>query len=200
MQDSQIMVPQSVLFVDEICDILSTAFPDLWKLGQAYFSGELKVKVETGRQTNFKASFVFYLLIFIFHHIIILQHIVLTLMHIFCDTVRSALLPHTYDKNTDRQEFGGWQPLETDIIASWLPHCLRYVRSTYSIFIRLDLPSDALDIILKLILDLRLYCITVLFKQAIDQIRGLEKKENWKIEFSGGHSGITQLVCIFCFS
>lgn len=115
-------------------------------------------------------------------------------MDTFCKTLRASLLPHTFDKNIDRQQYGIWSPLETDVMASWLPHCLRYVRSTYSIFIRLDLPSDALDIISTLILDLRLYCITVLFKQAIDQIKSLEKKETWKIEFSSGHSGITQLV------
>lgn len=56
-QDPQMIVPQSVLFVEEICEIISTSFPDLWKLGQAYFSGELQVKVEPGRQTGFKVIY-----------------------------------------------------------------------------------------------------------------------------------------------
>jgi len=40
--------------VEELSEILSDRFPDLWKLGQAYFSGELHVKIEQGRQAQFK--------------------------------------------------------------------------------------------------------------------------------------------------
>jgi hypothetical protein len=40
-------------------------------------------------------------------------------------------------------------------VGLWLPHCLRYVRSTYSSLIRLDLPGEALDIVAALIFDLR---------------------------------------------
>jgi len=40
--------------VEELSEILSNSFPDLWKLGQAYFSGELHVKIEPGRQAQFK--------------------------------------------------------------------------------------------------------------------------------------------------
>jgi exocyst complex component 2 len=50
-------VPQRVLFVEELTEIVSNRFPDLWKLGQAYFSGELHVRVETNRQTQFKVHF-----------------------------------------------------------------------------------------------------------------------------------------------
>lgn len=47
-------VPESILLVEELCDIISELFPDLWKLGQAYFTGELHVKFESGRQIEFK--------------------------------------------------------------------------------------------------------------------------------------------------
>ena len=40
--------------MEELSEILSNRFPDLWKLGQAYFSGELHVKIESGRQVQFK--------------------------------------------------------------------------------------------------------------------------------------------------
>lgn len=46
--------PQNVLYVEEMCDIISELFPDIWKLGQAYFVGELHVKVEPGHKTAFK--------------------------------------------------------------------------------------------------------------------------------------------------
>lgn len=47
-------VPANVNFIDEICLSISETFPDLWKIGQAYFSGELRVKVEPGRHVEFK--------------------------------------------------------------------------------------------------------------------------------------------------
>ena len=47
-------VPANVNFIDEICISVSETFPDLWKIGQAYFSGELRVKVEAGRHVEFK--------------------------------------------------------------------------------------------------------------------------------------------------
>lgn len=34
-------VPQRVLFVEELSDLLTESLPDLWKLGQAYFNGAL---------------------------------------------------------------------------------------------------------------------------------------------------------------
>lgn len=55
LQDVSV-VPESILLVEELCDIISELFPDLWKLGQAYFTGELNVKFESGRQTEFKVN------------------------------------------------------------------------------------------------------------------------------------------------
>lgn len=46
------VVPACVNFTDEICIVTSEIFPDLWKIGQAYFSGELQVKIEAGRQVS----------------------------------------------------------------------------------------------------------------------------------------------------
>ena len=34
-------VPQRVLFVEELSELLTEGLPDVWKLGQAYFSGGL---------------------------------------------------------------------------------------------------------------------------------------------------------------
>lgn len=51
MQD---MTPESVLFIEEVCEIFSDLFSNLWKLGQAYFGKELHIKIEYGRQAEFK--------------------------------------------------------------------------------------------------------------------------------------------------
>ncbi|KAF5294233.1 hypothetical protein FQA39_LY13481 [Lamprigera yunnana] len=177
-QDSLSAVPENVLFFEDLCQLLSELFPDLWKLGQSYFTGELHTKVESGRQTNFK-------------------HMVMTIMELFCKTLRSAIIPHTLDKNIDKTIIGAWIVSDTDIIALWLPVCLRYVRNTYKILIKLDLPSEALDIISMFIFDLKLYCISVLLKQTTEQVKQLSKQETWKIEFSKNSSGITDLPMKF---
>lgn len=51
------LLPPNVNFIDEICLSIAETFPDLWKIGQAYFSGELRVKVEAGRHVEFKVIY-----------------------------------------------------------------------------------------------------------------------------------------------
>ncbi|KAK5639326.1 hypothetical protein RI129_011818 [Pyrocoelia pectoralis] len=176
--DSLNTVPENVLFVEDLCQLLSELFPDLWKLGQSYFTGELHANVEVGHQANFK-------------------NIVMTIIELFCKTLRSAVIPHTLDKTADKALVGAWTIPDIDIIALWLPVCLRYVRATYKILIKLDLPSEALDLISTFILDFKLYCMSVLLKQTTEQVRQLSNQENWKIEFAGNRSGITELPIEF---
>lgn len=116
---------------------------------------------------------------------------VLSVMETFCKFLRLTLMPHTVDKNLDKSTTGYKQ--NTEIITS-LPSCLRCVRNSYSILIKLDLPSEALDIIFKVILDLRIYCMVSLFKQTEAEVKKLHNQEVWKIEFTVTHNGITNLV------
>lgn len=170
LQEIQPIVPESILFVEDVCQIVSELFPDLWKLGQAYFTGELQVKVESRKHVEFK-------------------HIVLTIMDSFSKLLRASIVPHTISKTGSV-----WSSL--DAITEWLPGCLRQLRATYLILIRLDLPSDALDIVLKVIVDLKIHCIAVMFSAKIEEVKQLQKQETWKIEFSGTHNGITSLVSL----
>nr|CAD7446431.1 unnamed protein product [Timema bartmani] len=175
-QDWQSSVPQRVLFVEELSEITTNMFPDLWKLGQAYFSGELHVKVEPEKQTHFK-------------------RMVLAPIELLSGLLRAAILPHTLDRMSPlRTSYGMWPPQGLEGVGPWLPHCLRYIRSTYTSLIRLDLPNEPLAIIASLIFDLRLHCMSTLFQQAAEHIKCLHKKETWHIEFDTKHSGITQLL------
>lgn len=122
---------------------------------------------------------------------------VMTVMDTFCKTIRLALMPRTLDKNVDKGSYTSWNCPSTDVLAAWLPACLRNVRTTYSTLIKLDLPSEALDIVFNVILDLRIYCMNVLFKQQIDEVKWFHKRETWKIEFTHKHSGITNLPITF---
>lgn len=47
-------IPQRVLFVEELTELVTNRFPDFWKLGLSYFNGELNVKVEPGRHAQIK--------------------------------------------------------------------------------------------------------------------------------------------------
>nr|XP_023022943.1 exocyst complex component 2 [Leptinotarsa decemlineata] len=169
------VVPVCVNFTDEICSTLSEIFPDMWKIGQAYFSGELQVKVEAGRQVEYK-------------------HMVLSVIETFCKHVRASIIPNTLDKS-ERTQFGTLSIPERDEVAIYLPELLRSVRSTYSTLIKLDLPNEALDIVNFLLLDLRIHCMSILFQQTTEQIKQLT--EDWRINFSGKYSGITELPLKF---
>ena len=39
-------IPQKVMYVEDLTAIMMENFPDLWKLGQAYFTGEFINKLE----------------------------------------------------------------------------------------------------------------------------------------------------------
>uniref|UniRef100_A0A7G3AXB2 Exocyst complex component 2 n=1 Tax=Lutzomyia longipalpis TaxID=7200 RepID=A0A7G3AXB2_LUTLO len=64
----------------------------------------------------------------------------------------------------------------------WLPNCLRFVRICYASLIRLDLPSEVLDIVQKLIDEIRLNCLATILKKAIDRTGNLGKKETWAMD------------------
>ncbi|XP_011867775.1 PREDICTED: exocyst complex component 2 isoform X2 [Vollenhovia emeryi] len=46
--------PPQILCVEVICDIVVEQLPDLWRLGQSYFTGQLHVAVDVEKQSHFK--------------------------------------------------------------------------------------------------------------------------------------------------
>lgn len=163
--------PHRVQFCEEICEIAVDQMPDLWRLGQAYFTGELR-GVNEPKPGNFK-------------------RIILTAIEQFCAYLRAAVLSGSGQK----QSLFASAPVTTTITANiswpnntasainqfipWLPQCLRYLRISYATLIRLDLPSEALDIVQKVIDQIRLYCLTTVFKKTLDKVKNLEEKEGW---------------------
>ncbi|XP_044741361.1 exocyst complex component 2 [Chrysoperla carnea] len=182
--DYQNSVPQRILLIEEITEIVTENLPNLWKMGQSYFMGDLYITPNFTRQTTFK-------------------HMILSVIETFCKYVREAVLPHTIDKKSLTATSSSspsqpttslaWPVLELDSITEWLPHCLRYVRSSYTMLIKLDLPGEALDIVATLVQDLRMHTLSSLFKQATDKIKLLHKQETWRIEYEGNYGGITDL-------
>lgn len=52
----QAAINQRVECIEDLCDIISLLLPDLWSLGQSYFSGELGVKMDQNKLDEFKVS------------------------------------------------------------------------------------------------------------------------------------------------
>lgn len=167
--------PYRILYIEDLIDLMELKFPDLWKLGQMYFGSELYCSPDIEKHQSYKT-------------------IVLSMTDFFCNLMRSAILPHTLQGiNQKRQNYGVWSTNGLDIVILWLPHCLRYFLTCYSCFVRIDLPSNVLDIFSTLLLDLRLQCFSTIFKQAGDSISAFYKTENWVIDIDESYGGITSL-------
>jgi exocyst complex component 2 len=51
--------PARVQCIEALCDIVLEQLPDLWRLGQSYFTGQLHVTVDAEKQGPFKVSLYF---------------------------------------------------------------------------------------------------------------------------------------------
>lgn len=162
--------PVRVMFCEEITEIAAGQFPDLWRLGQSYFTGELR-GINEPKPGNFK-------------------QIILNVIEKFCCYIRSAILPQQYQKFMSVPPWP-FSSSQHALISTWLPTCLRYLRISYSSLIRLDLPNEVLDVVLKLIDELRLFCLTTILKKSIEKVKRLNEKEDWNMkveEFPGATS------------
>lgn len=174
--------PVRLLFCEEMNEIASGQLPDLWRIGQAYFTGELKG--QSTKPGNFKT-------------------IILGIIEQFCSFLRAALLPSLANPRLySTIDIPKWPTSASanNQFAIWIPQCLRFVRVTYASLIRLDLPSEALDIVSKLINDLRLHSLLTILKKTTDKAKHLHEKETWEVkvpEFPGATmlpSKLTELI------
>ncbi|KAI8042191.1 exocyst complex component 2 [Drosophila gunungcola] len=156
--------PSRVNFCEELCDIAASQLPDLWRLGQLYFTGELRGPHDP-KPGDFK-------------------RMILNAIEKFCVYLRLAILIAT-DQRALRQSSGLAWPIgsasATHAFLPWIPQCLRYTRIAYATLISLDLPSEALDIIQKLIDEVRLFCFSIIFKRATDRCKKLGAQETWEL-------------------
>lgn len=49
-------IPPQISCIEAICDDVIEQLPDLWRLGQSYFTGQLHVAVDAEKQTSFKVN------------------------------------------------------------------------------------------------------------------------------------------------
>lgn len=159
--------PVRVAFFEEITEIAASQLPDLWRLGQSYFAGELR-GLSDPKPGNFKK-------------------IILTAIERMCFYLRGAVLPSAKnDLPWSSSATSGATALQS--LVPFLPQCLQYLRITYATLIHIDLPSEVLDIVQKLIDEMRLYCMSTICRRAVDKVKLLESKEEYKMcipEFPG---------------
>lgn len=180
--------PQKILFVEELTSVVAENFPDLWKLGQAYFSGSLIVK-ETGEKA-FKIDSSKHLQF---------RQMINDIIALFTNLIRAAFLPQSLENVApeERRVYGIWPESKHDIPSAWLPSCVRHVRGCVGSLSTLDLSVDSLTLINDLALDMRTHCMFTLLKQAISDVQALHTKETWNVETDDESGGTTQLPALF---
>ncbi|PVD20477.1 hypothetical protein C0Q70_18633 [Pomacea canaliculata] len=182
--------PQKVMFVEDLTDIMLENFPDFWKLGQAYFSGEFNRTREVSEK-GFKSDTSKHGK---------LKQMIAELVGLFANFVRAAFLPESLENlpDSERLKFGVWPAASKSVVqGTWLPHCVRTIRSCVSTLASLDLTAESLNILQDLAFDLRTNCMFTLLKQAIADVKGLYNKQTWSVETDDECGGTTQLPALF---
>lgn len=171
--------PARVLFCEEICEIAASQLPDLWRMGQSYFTGELRGLSEP-KPGNFK-------------------RIIISSIEAVCSYLRTAILSASGQRIHNTSNIPQWPATTNSAILQFLPwisQCLRYVRIAYATLIRVDLPSEVLDIVQKLINRIRLFCLSTIFDKAIEKVKSLEEQETWQLS-QPDFPGATMLPTLF---
>jgi len=167
-------IPQNILFVEDLTERIGLEFPELWKLGQAYFKHELHIDPDTGKQPVFR-------------------EMVLSSISFFCNLIRAAALPNAPLPN--REDYGVWR--EAAKADMWLPFCLRQVRSTYSVLISQDLPGQVLNILKNLTTELRLSSLNSILSAVVEETYILHEKENWAQDVCDEYGAVTALPVLY---
>lgn len=170
-------IPSPVMFIEQATGLVAKDFPALWKLGQAYFKGDLVVEPDGGKQTVFK-------------------EMILGGIRYYSNMIRSAVIPQTL-KDFERNEYGLWRDDNMKVVGPWLPSCLRHVRKSYLSFIELDLPLQALNIVKRLTTDLRIQCLQTVFQTVVDQVHLLPDKEEFREDITDDYGAVTELPSLF---
>lgn len=146
------------------CGALSTQLHALWPLARRYFAGDL-----AGEPTDPNRH-------------ALLKEMIIAAVELFSEHMRSCLLTGSSNK-----------ALPMDTLRVRLVANLRHLREAYDELIKLDLPSQPLSIVEKVIFDYRVHGMTVFLQRAHKRVKGLGEKETWKIEEFSDYGAITNL-------
>ncbi|XP_039765827.1 exocyst complex component 2 [Pararge aegeria] len=109
-----------------------------------------------------------------------LKEMIIAAVQLFSEHMRSCLL-------------SGGVPPSADVLRTRLVANLRSLREAYESLLKLDLPSQPLSIVEKVIFDYRVHGMTVFLQRAHKRVKGLADKEAWKIQEYTDYGAITNL-------
>nr|XP_034841374.1 exocyst complex component 2 isoform X2 [Maniola hyperantus] len=109
-----------------------------------------------------------------------LKEMIIAAVQLFSEHMRACLL-------------AGGVPPSADVLRSRLLANLRSLREAYESLLKLDLPSQPLSIVEKVIFDYRVHGMTVFLQRAHKRVKGLAGKETWKIQEFSDYGAITNL-------
>lgn len=109
-----------------------------------------------------------------------LKEMIIAAVEVFSEHMRCCLLT-------------GAGSVSADLLRTRLVANLRYLREAYDSLLKLDLPSQPLSIVEKVIFDYRVHGMTVFLQRALKKVKGLADKETWKIEEFTDYGAITNL-------
>uniref|UniRef100_A0A8D1RA05 Exocyst complex component 2 n=2 Tax=Sus scrofa TaxID=9823 RepID=A0A8D1RA05_PIG len=176
--------PQRVAFVEKLTKLVLSQLPNFWKLWISYVNGSLfsetaeksghieRSKNVRQRQSDFKKM---------------IQEV----MHCLVKLIRGALLPPSAAEGGVRPGTG--REVKAELSGQWLAHVIQTLRLTYESLTALEIPSDLLQTIQDLVLDLRGRCVAATLQHTAEEIKRLAEKEDWVVD----SEGLTSLPCQF---
>ncbi|CAF1042691.1 unnamed protein product [Rotaria sp. Silwood1] len=181
---------QATAMVDQACDVLTTAFPDLWYLMQLYLRKKLyplsEKSEEIDRTYMHKAP----------------EFLALTkdIIQTFISVVRLNLLSRstmTKSDTTSSQDDDLYTNAdETYQRVKTLPHCVQNCRLCVLHLVSLDIQADFKKDLQQLMFDLRLECFIVIMDHACLEVSRLNTQETWELEYDeqlGSHTKLPNL-------
>ena len=112
-------------------------------------------------------------------------------MHCLVKLIRGALLPPSAAEGGVRPGTG--REVKAELSGQWLAHVIQTLRLTYESLTALEIPSDLLQTIQDLVLDLRGRCVAATLQHTAEEIKRLAEKEDWVVD----SEGLTSLPCQF---
>uniref|UniRef100_A0A8C3W104 Exocyst complex component 2 n=1 Tax=Catagonus wagneri TaxID=51154 RepID=A0A8C3W104_9CETA len=176
--------PQRVAFVEKLTKLVLSQLPNFWKLWISYVNGSLfsetaeksghieRSKNVRQRQSDFK-------------------RMIQEVTHCLVRLIRGALLPPSAAEGGARPRAG--REATAELSGQWLAHVIQTLRLTYESLTALEIPSDLLQTIQDLVLDLRGRCVAVTLQHTAEEIKRLAEKEDWVVD----SEGLTSLPCQF---
>ncbi|KAI8430152.1 hypothetical protein MSG28_000537 [Choristoneura fumiferana] len=150
------------------CGALAAELNALWPLARRYFAGELAGEPNAPQR---HAD---------------LKEMIIAAVEVFAAHMRACLLTGGGGGGS-----GGGAPV--DAVRARLLANLRSLREAYDSLLKLDLPSQPLSIVEKVIFEYRVHGMSVFLQRALRRVKALADQETWRIDHFSDYGAITNL-------